>query len=301
MISRRNLLAALSVVSLSKLASIPAPAFGMDPIVRKKPAKLRLSLAAYSLRKYLDAKGDAKKMDLFEFVEYCHDLGITGVELTSYYFPSTVTAEYLAKLKMHCHVLGMTISGGAIRNDYCNSDSAKVEKDLEHTRKWIDYYAALGAPVIRIFAGDAQKSEELPLTLARCAKNCELACQYAAQKGVMLAIENHGGVTAKATGLLDIVKQVNAPAFGINFDSGNFHSADPYAELEMIAPYAINAQIKVEMHTEGKKVEADLGRIVRILRAVNYSGWVALEYEAAEEPLTAIPKWIEKLKPLMDG
>ncbi|MFO0940954.1 MAG: sugar phosphate isomerase/epimerase family protein [Pirellulales bacterium] len=300
MFTRRNFLAAASMASLSVLSPINLRA--MDPIVRKKPAKLRLSLAAYSMRKYLAAKGKDKKMDLFEFVEYCHGLGITGVELTSYYFPEKVTTEYLSKLKMHCHVLGMTISGGAIRNDFCSNNSEKVEKDLQHTREWIDYYAHLGVPVIRIFAGDAQKNEEMPVTLERCAKNCELACKYGAEKGVMLALENHGGVTAKATGLLDIVKQVNSPAFGVNFDSGNFHSTlDPYSELEMIAPYAVNAQIKVEMQVEGKKAEADLPRIVQILRGVNYSGWVALEYESAEEPLEAIPRWLDKLKPLMDG
>ncbi len=301
MITRRNFLAATSLASLSVL-SPSTNLLAMDPIVRKKPAKLRLSLAAYSMRKYLAAKGNDKKMDLFEYVEYCHGLGITGVELTSYYFPEKVTSEYLSKLKMHCHVLGMTISGGAIRNDFCSTNGDKVEKDLAHTRQWIDYYAQLGAPVIRIFAGDAQKNEELPVTIERCAKNCELACKYAAEKGVMLGLENHGGVTAKAVGLLDIVKRINSPAFGINFDSGNFHStSDPYAELEMIAPYAINAQIKVEMQVEGKKVEADLPRIVQILRGVNYSGWVALEYESAEEPMEAIPKWLDKLKPLMDG
>lgn len=301
MISRRNFLAATSMASLCAVAPT-SKLWAMDPIVRKQPAKLRLSLAAYSLRKYLAAKGSEKKMDLFEFVEYCHGLGITGVELTSYYFPERVTGEYLSKLKMHCHVLGMTISGGAIRNDFCSTSSEKVEKDLQHTRQWIDYYAHLGVPVIRIFAGDAQKNEELPVTLERCAKNCELACKYAAEKGVILALENHGGVTAKATGLLEIVRKVNAPAFGVNFDSGNFHStSDPYAELEMIAPYAVNAQIKVDMQVAGKKTEADLPRIVQILRAANYSGWVALEYESAEEPLDAIPKWLDKLKPLMDG
>jgi sugar phosphate isomerase/epimerase len=255
------------------------------------------------MRKYLDAKTDQpRKMDLFDFVEFCRQQGISGVELTSYYFPETVTNDYLLKLKRHCHLLGMTISGGAIRNDFCSQNESQIEKDLSHTRKWIDHYALIGAPAIRIFAGNQPKDEERATTLARCARHTEAACAYAAEKGVLLALENHGGVTAKAEGLLEIVKQVNSPAFGVNFDSGNFHStSDPYAELEMIAPYAVNAQIKVEMQVDGKKVEADLQRIIKILRAANYSGWVALEYEAAEEPFEAIPRWLKQLKPLMDG
>lgn len=272
----------------------------MDKIVRKQPAKLRLSLAAYSMRKYLDPKPDVdRKMDLFQFVDFCREQGLSGVELTSYYFPKQVTKEYLAKLKLYCHHSGISISGGAIRNDFCQKDAAI---DIAHTKTWVDHYAYLGAPAIRIFAGNPVKGEDLPLTLNRCAQNCEEACKYALDRGVILALENHGGVTATAEGLLDIVKQVQSPAFGINFDSGNFHSGnDPYQELEQIAPYAVNAQIKVEMQVAGKKMDADLPRIVRILREANYSGWVALEYEGAEEPLEAIPRWLKQLKPLMDG
>jgi sugar phosphate isomerase/epimerase len=41
---------------------------------------------------------------------------------------------------------------------------------------------------------------------------------------------------------------------------------------------------------------ADLGRILKILKDSHYSGWVALEYEAAEPPLEAIPRWLEEIK-----
>ncbi len=303
MLSRRQLITAGGVATLGLALGSENALPAMDPLERTQPSRLRLSLAAYSLRKYLSAKPEeARKMDLFQFVEFCRQQGLSGVELTSYYFPAKVTTEYLLRLKRHCHLLGMTISGGAIRNDFCSPDNSQIEKDLAHTRQWIDHYALIGAPVIRIFAGNQPKDEEPSITLARCAKNIEAACEYAAEKGVILALENHGGVTAKAEGLLEIVKQVHSPAFGVNFDSANFHSTpDPYAELEMIAPYAVNAQIKSEIQIGGKMMEADLPRIVKILRAANYSGWLAFEYEAAEEPLEAIPKWLDQLKPLLDG
>ena len=133
--------------------------------------------------------------------------------------------------------------------------------------------------------------------MSRCVKACESVCEYASQKGVYLGLENHGGVTAKAEGLLEIVRKVQAKSFGINFDCGNFRSTnDPYKELEQIAPYAVNAQIKVEIFVNGNKEETDLKRVMNILRTAGYSGWVALEYEAKEDPLTAIPIWLNKLR-----
>ena len=72
------------------------------------------------------------------------------------------------------------------------------------------------------------------------------------------------------------------------------------AELEAIAPYAINAQVKVEISREGgKKEPADMARILEILRAARYSGYVALEYEAAEDPFEAIPQHLKTLKSLI--
>jgi sugar phosphate isomerase/epimerase len=302
MVSRRTAIA-LGTTTIMGFQTANRAVARSSPLLqppRKHPSRLRLSLAAYSLRQYLEHQpGQTPKMDLFEFMEYCHGQGISGVELTSYYFPKVVTKEYLTKLKLHCHRLGMTISSGAIRNDFCQKDASS---DLAHTRTWIDHYAFLGAPTIRIFAGESQPDEDLSQTLKRCAANCELACQYAHDRGIILALENHGGVTATAAGLLEIARSVHSPAFGVNFDSGNFQSTDdPYLELEQIAPYAVNAQIKVDMHINGKQLPADLLRIVNILRGAIYSGWVALEYESAAEPLEAIPKWLKQLQLLMDG
>ena len=88
--------------------------------------------------------------------------------------------------------------------------------------------------------------------------------------------------------------------FGVNLDTGNFHGADPYADLAKIAPYAVNVQVKTEIAPAGgKKGDADLSREIAILRDAKYSGYVVLEYEAAEDPMVAIPRHIKTLRSLM--
>jgi sugar phosphate isomerase/epimerase len=97
--------------------------------------------------------------------------------------------------------------------------------------------------------------------------------------------------------MLAIVQGVKHDWFGVNWDTGNFNTDDPYADLAKIAPYAVVSQIKTEIHRKGKeKEEADLKRLLDILRSVNFRGYVALEYEAAEEPRTAVPKAIAALR-----
>ncbi len=303
MIHRRDILirtAGLSAVSLC-LPTWFSTANAIEPLQRPKPGQLRLSLAAYSMRKYMGiAKDGNQAMNLFQFVDYCRSLGVDGAELTSYYFPNEFGSDFLAKLKLYCQKAGITISGGAIRNDFCQPDGPALDADFEHTKLWIDRYSALGVSAIRVFAGKLPAGADMDATLTRCAGHMQRACEYAARKGMTLALENHGGVTATAEGLLSILKQVDSDALAVNFDSGNFKSsADPYAELAQIAPYAVNAQIKVEIHSDGISQPTDLKRVLSILRDAGYSGWVALEYEAKEEPKEAIPRWIDELKKLI--
>ena len=167
-------------------------------------------------------------------------------------------------------------------------------------RDWIDYSAALGAPVIRIFAGNVPKGETEEVARERCIAGINQSLEYAATKGVCLALENHGGITATPEQMLKIIEGVKpSPWFGVNFDGGNFRTADPYADLAKIAPYAINAQIKVDVAPNGKSEPTDLARVVKILKDAKYRGFLVLEYEAAEDPLVAVPGHLKKLRELI--
>ncbi|NUN96379.1 MAG: sugar phosphate isomerase/epimerase, partial [Candidatus Omnitrophica bacterium] len=119
-------------------------------------------------------------------------------------------------------------------------------------------------------------------------------------KGVFLALENHGGIVDTADNMMPIVKAVKSDWFGVNLDTGNFTSEDPYADLEKMAPYSVTVQLKVEVNPGGKgKVPADIPRVMEIIKKSGYRGYVALEYEAKENPREAVPKYLEVMKGLV--
>ena len=299
-LSRRLFLAGLAGASLGAATGSAA-----EPIVRNGKSHMKLSLAAYSFHRHLSQNWPTKKKDgsmsLLDFVDFCAAQDLDGVELTSYYFPAEVTPDYLLAVREKCFRLGLDISGTAIGNDFCKPAGEALDAEKALTRQWIDYAAQLGAPVIRIFAGNVPKGDTEAAALDRCVAAIDEAVAYAATKGVVLALENHGGVTATPEQLLGIVKRIApSPYFGINFDSGNFRTADPYASLEMIAPYAMNAQVKVTVSPEGgKKQDADLARIVTMLRSTGYRGYIVLEYEEEQEPREAIPPLLKRLRELI--
>lgn len=272
----------------------------IDPIRRTGKPHIKLSLAAYSYRKYLDLKAKPKpSMTLFDFAELAAGMDLDAIEPTAYYFPET-SPIYLARLKGTCTRLGLDISGTAVGNDFCVTDPARLREQIESVKRWVEHASILGAKTIRIFAGTTKKGDTDEKARSRAVEAIQEACDFAGKFGVYLALENHGGVTKTIDEMLMIVKAVKHEWFGVNLDTGNFNSADPYSDLARLAPFAVTVQVKTEMHRAGKpKEEADLARLIGILRAVNYRGYVALEHEAAEDPMTSIPRHISTLKKLI--
>lgn len=274
------------------------------PIKRVSSAPLKLSLAAYSMRKFLpDTRRNPSaqgKMDMLGFINYAAKLDLDAAELTGYFMPYPLTDEALNELKLRSHMLGLDISGGAIGNNFTNAPSSAAGREqLKDVRYWIDRYATLGAPVIRVFGGKPATGISEAKAVENIIANMKIACDYAGERGVILGMENHDFLI-DIDRMLPIVEAVDSPWFGVNFDSGNIaQTNDPYKELKRIAPYSVNAQIKVEIPVNGKKVHADLGRIISILKEANYRGYVVLEYEGSEDPKAAIPGYLSQLRKLI--
>ncbi len=293
-----------SFLRLGAASLLIAPlARAIEPFARAGTPRFHLSLAAYSFRDSFkdnkDKPNPAGKLDMLSFIDYCADHGV-GAELTSYYFPKDVTEDYLRKVKRHAFLRGVAISGTSVGNNFALPAGPERDKQIADVKLWIDRAAIMGAPHIRVFAGSAKG---IPDADARrmCISALEECCDYAGTKGIFLGLENHGGIVAKAAGLLEIVRAMKSPWFGVNLDTGNFHSADPYAELAQCTPYAVNVQVKVDIRREGGKDEpADLAKLVNILRDGNYQGWVALEYEAKRDPFEAVPPLLTQLGSLLD-
>lgn len=296
--SRRRFLAASAGLGLAG-SFAPVGASAIEPIVRTGKPQFKFSLAAYSYRDYLTGKKG--NLTLEDFINDCAKFGLEGTELTSYYFPQSTTPEYLRSVKSLCFRQGLTISGTAIRDELCLPAGEARDAQIAHVKQWIDYAEILGAPVIRIFSGNARGDQSVEEAHKLAVEGMEECCDYAGKHGVFLALENHGGLTDTVDGMLALVRDVKSPWFGVNVDSGNFHSDDPYADLEKIAPYALNVQIKVVVHRGGPKKStpgepSDFKRLAKMMRDVGYRGFIVLEYEESDDPRKECPRYLTEIR-----
>jgi len=291
-LNRRSILKAGGLATAAALTPVTVLSHN-DAGVRN----MRVSLAAYSMRGALTSG----EMDLFGFIDWCSEMNLAGTELTSYYFQKDFDAAYLRRLRNRAFHQGVTISGTAIRNDFCMPPGEEKDREVAQVKQWIDHAAELFAPHIRIFAGDIPKKADKQTAIEWTAEGIERILGHAEKRGIMIGLENHGGITAEAADLVAICDKVgDHPWFGVNLDTGNFHSKDPYEELILSASKAVNVQVKVHMSGPAQKqVPADLERIRDIIVDSGYKGWVVLEYEA-KEPSQEIPKYVTRLQRLFE-
>jgi len=284
---------------LTTAAAAPAWLRAAQPWNRESFHITGLSLAAYSMRpflKWLKGKEQEGDMDLFGFLDYCAELGISGAELTAYFFPPDADAAYCHRLKRRAQVLGLDVTGGAIGNRFSHvPGSPEAEEQHAYVTRWIDLYAELGAPVIRVFAGRPGKGQTIEETLVNIRENLSRALEHAEKRGVMLAVENHD-FTSDVDRFVQVMGLVDSPWLGATLDTANLRGdLDPYAQLERIAPYALTAQVKVAMKTPEGKVPTDYARVVGILKKHRYRGYLVLEYEEKENHEEEIPRHLAEL------
>jgi len=118
----------------------------------------------------------------------------------------------------------------------------------------------------------------------------------AEKRGVIMGLENHWGLGTTPEGVLKVVEAVNSPWLQVTLDTGNFLE-DPYDRLKKLAPRTVLLQTKT-YHGGGLwySLDLDYAKIAAIMRESGYRGYLSLEMEGKEDPMTAVPKSLEMLR-----
>jgi sugar phosphate isomerase/epimerase len=232
-----------------------------------------------------------------DLVRLAVDLDVDGLDLTVYWFPST-DDSFLLPLRHLAFRNAVEIYSISVRTDMCKPPGDARNQQAAELRKWVDVANKLGAGHIRVFGGTVPKGSTEDEAAGWVTEMLREAAPYAGSKGVILGLENHGGVTEKASTIVRIVKGVNSPWVGVNLDTGNFNG-DAYRQIAEILPHAVNAQFKTHIReTKGQSVRSDWPRIVGMFRDSGYKGYFALEYEDKEDATVAVPRLTRELNKL---
>lgn len=221
---------------------------------------------------------------------------------------------YLRKLKRHAFRKGIAPVCLSIHQNFVQPDPAERLKQIQHTHKCLEIAHELGIPCIRLNSGrwntiqdfdDSMKARGIEPILPGhtedegfnwCIECIEKCIPKAEQCGVVMAPENHWGLSRTPEGQLRLINAVPSPWLGALMDTGNFME-NPYDKLKQIAPKAVYVQAKTYYGGgEWYTLDLDYNRIAKILADAGYTGYVSLEFEGKEDPDVAVPKSIALLR-----
>ena len=274
----------------------------------RQAAKIKLSVNAWSYYVQLNRhlKGESGGMSLFDMLEECARLEVDAVDPTGYFFPgypNVPDSKFINAFKRRAFQLGLELSGTGIRNDFATADKAKREADVELAKRWIEAAAEMGAPVLRVFAGQQPKDHSWDDAAGWMAESLAKCAEHGEKHGVMVGVQNHGDMLKSADEVMKLLGMVKSDWLGTIVDTGFFLTPDPYADIAKVVPYAVNWQVK-ELLSNRQGPKIDMTRLVQIIRQSNYRGYVPIEtlpVQGKEAEYDAIARVRELVNALRDA
>jgi sugar phosphate isomerase/epimerase len=269
---------------------------------------IKLSVSSYS---YWHFKGD--KFTIEKVIDEAASLVLEGIDVLHRQMESEDNA-YLQKLKKHAFVNGIAMTCLSIHQGFVTPDKEELKKHVDHTNQCIELAYKMGIPCLRLNTGrwntiksfdDLMKNRGIEPILPGyteddgykwCVDGIQQCLKKAEECGVLLALENHWGLGSTPEGMIRIQDTVNSPWLGLLMDTGNFLE-DPYDKLKMVAPRASFVQAKTYYGGgEWYSLDLDYDRIVKILKDVNYHGYISIEFEGKEDAKSGVRKSVELLR-----
>ncbi len=273
-------------------------------------SKIRFAVSTYSYWHFEPTKYPIEKV-----IQHASDLGFDGVEILHRQMENE-TVPYMNMLKRMAFDRGLALPLLSIHQNFLQPDPEKRKDDIQHTFKCIDMAVQMGIPCLRMNTGSwgtvknkrqtdyYQTGIEPPIEgftdedgIRWTIEGMRECLAYAEKSGVVLALENHWGLSSNIDYLLRIYTALkDSPFMGLNVDTGNF-VGEPYSPLQRLAPHAAIVQAKT-YYGGGTFYDKnmDYARIGKIFKEAGYKGYVSLEFEGKEDPHKAVPKSLELLR-----
>lgn len=254
----------------------------------------KISLAEWSLHKALFAN----EFTNLEFpAKAKNDFGITGVEYVNQFFMDKAQdMSYLAELKTRCDDLGVEsvlimCDGEGYLGDL---DDAKRNESVDKHKKWVEAAKFLGCHSIRVNAFGRGTREEVA---AAATDGLRSLSEFAKDFDINVIVENHGSYSSDGQWLASVITGTGMSNCGTLPDFGNFcvkrsddsewggecvEWYDRYVGTEEMMPFAKGVSAKANDFDEaGNCVETDYNKMLAIVKAAGYTGYIGIEYEGS--------------------
>ncbi len=247
-------------------------------------------------------------MTVYEWIDLASTLPVQGLEFYTGFLPED--RRELERIRDALRRKKLEMPMLCCSPDFTSPDKKERRFWVKEEKKWIDLVAFFGGKTCRILSGqrrpDVSRSQGVAWVV-QCIKEC---LGHAQQRGIILAMENHykdnywkyPEFAQKLDVFMEIINQIPSPWFGVNYDPSNAILAgdDPLVVLNAVKDRAVSMHASDRYLKSGsledlRQTDGTLGyspnlihgvigkglndydTIFRVLKSVNFDGWISIE------------------------
>jgi sugar phosphate isomerase/epimerase len=272
--------------------------------------KMKISICHYSFhRRYVDEGWDLDRL--------CSEAAALDVDALDFH------VRYLGDIKDAAKRVsaalknsGLKLSGLSLSTNFNVPDKEKFQEEIKNTKAWMQVAAQTGAPVSRIFGGGLKRLETDEKTKSEAFKRViealGILSETAKEIGLVLALENHGGLPCTGEEQVEMLKAVGSDFVKATIDVGNYMAGgqEGVEGTKVAKDYCAYVHFK-----DNKKIpdpskpwgwgtvpcivgQGDVDHVgcLKILKEAGYNGYIALEYEGREDESVGVPESVAYMK-----
>jgi sugar phosphate isomerase/epimerase len=227
-----------------------------------------------------------RDLDVFEAIDLAADAGFEVIEVwgRAPHTPDAYDEQYTVAVRDRIRDGGME---PAVFGSYANSAGADFHDKALMALKVAQ---TLGAPIIRVWAGDREPHLAVDEDWTRNAENLKWMAERAIDKGITLAMEMHCGTLAfTPEGVLRLIETAKADNLKLNYQVADPGQPDLERTVALVGEHSVmvHAQNFVRAHEgsahpwERSLVEdgtADYRQLLKLLKPYGFDGPVEVEF-----------------------
>jgi sugar phosphate isomerase/epimerase len=234
-----------------------------------------------------------RTLSLRDLIYRAADFGFDGLEI-QWKLLDSLDPAYIERVRRWLDEAGLPCSMLTPAPDFTNPDPQARERELALYRRVIDAAAILDTPTVRITDGMDRPEASYQVKLEAAVESMLRAQEYAGERRVTLAFENHWKdyyweypeFAGPRAVYLDVLNRVREAGIRVNLDCSNGLMWD-YTPLEMydsVRGLVVNVHASDRQWVDGKLVHWGVGEgivefppVLRLLKADGYDSWICIE------------------------
>lgn len=270
---------------------------------------MKLGLSTYSLLDSLKSGA----LHILDVPQWIKEHGGEHMELVPYGYTLVDQPDLADALKQRAEEVGITLSNYCMPANFVQETEQAFEEEVARIKQHVDLLSRMGIPKMRhdvtAFTLPPEKTTlaYFESSLPQIIEGSRQIADYAAERGITTTIENHGFCVQSSERVQRVLRAVNRENFKMTLDVGNFLCVDEDPLVGVMN--SLNDAVLVHMKdfyirpydqnpgegawfrsTHGRYLrgaivgqgDLDLRRIIKLVKASGYDGYVTVEFEGME-------------------